>query len=125
MVRSLSARRWPALTLALLAMWGLLLRGQVMPAMAADALPGLPRVAICHSGPDQRRPPDHQAADCDACLLCQLVHGDHAGTALLPRGPALPLPWTVTLTTVGLPAPVGKTGNSPLVPRARAPPAGP
>lgn len=125
MVRSLPLRRWPALTLALLAMWGLLLRGQVMPAMAADVLPGLPQVAICHSGADQPRTPDHQAADCDACLLCQLAHGDHAGTALLPRELALPLSWTVTLTKVSLPAPIGETGNSPLAPRARAPPAGP
>ncbi len=122
MVRTLSVQRWPALMLALLAI-GWLLRRQVMPAMAAEALPGLPQVAICHAGSDRPRIPE--AADCDACLLCQLAHGDHAGTALLPRGAELPLTWIVAVATTSLSASAGGIGNSPLVPRARAPPAGP
>ena len=119
---SVSVRRWPALTFAVLVMWGLLSRQQVLPAFAPEALPGMLRVAICHTGPDQPRNPNHPVADCEACLLCQAPHGDHATMLLLPLDAELPLMRIATRTRADVPVPLDGRTNRPLVPSARAPP---
>ncbi|MDR3530094.1 MAG: hypothetical protein P4L90_06030 [Rhodopila sp.] len=126
MFRSMPMRRLPGLTLALLALFGLLLRGQVTPNTTSGtpvALFASFQVAFCHTGHDDPRHADHPAADCDACLLCQAARSDHAGTPVIPRGAEPPV---VSVATFAMPVPPVSTtpratGSSGLW--ARAPPA--
>ena len=125
MSRSVSVRRWPALTLALLAIWGLLLGGQPVSPFPGEALPEIALLAICHSGPDHPRHPDHPVADCGACLLCQAAHGDHAAMLLVPRGAELPVVRIAIETGASVPGPTGGRRSGAQVPWARGPPTSP
>jgi hypothetical protein len=99
MFRMVPARRSPAMTLALMAVLGLLLRALPVPAAPVEvpfasfpAFPGFAAftVPLCHAGAGGQRHPDHSDAGCDACLLCMAVHGDHAGMGIVPRATELP-----------------------------------
>jgi|SRR5271166_4573705 len=86
MVRSGAKRPLPTLMIAMLALCGLLMRGQAMPAPAAvAAVYG----TVCHIGGTDRRDPTRPATGCDSCVLCQAVHGDHGGVPILPLRVAL------------------------------------
>jgi hypothetical protein len=123
MFRSVTVQRSPALALALLAVFGLLLRTLPAPAAATEMRFAAFTVPLCHAGTDSPRHRDRPGADCSACLLCMAVHGDHAGMPLLPRGADL------AITAAGSPG--GYRPVDPASPRsvgsmgawARAPPA--
>src|SRR5208337_4119985 len=86
MIRSGAKRPLAILMLAVLALCGLLLRGQAMPAPAAvAALYG----TVCHADGTDRRDPTRPVTDCDTCVLCQTVHCDHGGLPILPLRVAL------------------------------------
>jgi hypothetical protein len=121
MIRSIATRRVPAVLLAMLAVCGLVLRGQVMPAPAGvAAIWG----TLCHTGESDRHDPVHPATDCDSCLLCQALAGDHAATPVLPPCAVLHL----QPSGASCPAALASAGTGPGrpqgAPRARAPPAG-
>jgi hypothetical protein len=122
MFRSVTVQRLPALTIALLAVFGLLLRALPAPAPATE-MPFAPfDVPLCHAGADGRHHPDHPAADCDACLLCMAVHGDHAGMAIIPRATELPA-ISVAAVAPRLPAvPATPRAGGSIGAWARAPP---
>jgi hypothetical protein len=106
--------------LAFLALFGLLSRGQAIPADFGPRWMAL--VAICHSGQGDPGYPGPPATDCDVCLLCQVVHGDQAGIALLPEQIALRLPLVVSIAVQGQPELYVNNGCDLGMPRARAPP---
>jgi hypothetical protein len=87
MTRSVPATQIPALILALLAVLGLLSRGQPASAGPNEMMVAGFRVALCHAGSTGHGPADRPMADCDACLLCVAVH---AATPLLPACAGLP-----------------------------------
>jgi hypothetical protein len=90
MFRLVTVQRSPALTLALLAVFGLLVRALPAPPATTGTPFAAFAVPLCHAGDDGRHHPDRRDADCDACLLCMAVHGDHSGTMIVPRGTELP-----------------------------------
>nr|WP_294529838.1 hypothetical protein [uncultured Rhodopila sp.] len=117
MIRSIAARPLPALMLAMLAVWGLLLRGQAIPMPdTVVALYGTP----CHAGDARQHGPGHPQADCDTCPLCQAVAGDH-GAILTPSVMAFAVAGLASrsLAMQVTEAGFGRPQNAP---RARAPP---
>jgi hypothetical protein len=119
MHRSVPLRRLPALTLALLAVLGMLVRA--MPEAAASASAPF-TVPLCHAGSGGPPHPTGPVSDCDACLLCMAVHGHHIGIAILPTGIDLPG------VSFAILVPAGPTRSAPRSApgfeghRARAPP---
>jgi hypothetical protein len=123
MFRSVTVQRLPARALALLAVFGLLLRAVPAPAVTTET-PFAPFAApLCHAGADGPHHPDHPDADCDACLLCMAVHGDHIGTPILPRGTELPAISVAGLVAHLPAAPTTQRTPGSLGAWARAPPA--
>src|SRR5208283_5394881 len=120
MIRSGAKPPLATLMLAMLALCGLLLRGQAMPAPATvAAVYG----TVCHAGGTDRRGPAGPVTDCDTCVLCQAVHGDHGGIPILPLRVALrPEPARRERPSIPVTAEPGR-GRPQDGPRARAPPA--
>jgi hypothetical protein len=90
MFRLVTVQRLPALTLALLAVFGLLVRALPAPSATTETPFASFAVPMCHTGADGQHHQDRPDADCDACLLCMAVHGDHSGTMIVPRSTELP-----------------------------------
>jgi hypothetical protein len=122
MIGLLPSKRFPALIVGFLAVFLLLSRGQPVSGGPAEALlAGVP-LALCHTGSDDERHGDHPASDCDACLLCVAMHGDQAGTPLLPASAVVP---PVSAAALVRPVPEILWGAGIAAPRgarARAPP---
>nr|WP_294513427.1 hypothetical protein [uncultured Rhodopila sp.] len=119
MIRSIAPRRLPALMLAMLAVWALLLRVQTIPAQGdVVALYG----TLCHTGDPVPRDPGRPPTDCDTCLLCHTVQDDHGGTVLLPSAVPIAEPGFAPSRLAPIAAETG-FGRLRDVPRARDPPA--
>lgn len=123
MLRLVTVQRSPALALALLAVFGLLLRALPAPAAATETPLASFAVPLCHAGADGQHHPDHPDAGCDACLLCMAVHGDHAGTTIIPRGTEFPAVSVARLVAHTLVAPATPRDGGSVGTWARAPPA--
>ncbi|HEY0181430.1 MAG TPA: hypothetical protein VGC09_01365, partial [Rhodopila sp.] len=107
MTGSVHPRPLLPLMLALLAVSGLLWRGQNVAAMSGEILFAAFPVAVCHTGVDDRRPgAPSPMPDCDACLVCIAAHGLNGAPALVPAGAELP---AMSAADLRLPAPAAWT----------------
>lgn len=120
MNRQASVFRSSVLIVACLAMLGLVLRGPLaaVPPSGFVLMAGFP-APLCHTGSPDRPDPAGHAADCDTCLLCQMVQ---SAVPILPAAPVLLGP--PASSGPGLVAASRALQAAPVArgPRARAPP---